>query len=502
MTKPVDMKKIMLLSFYYAILFFCFLTGCKKSSSITNNPTPTNPIGISTTTPYLITTTTSISGGTITGNGVDSVTERGICYNTATGPTVLNQKIISGIGSGAFACIITGLLPNTTYYVRAYAKVSSTYLYGNEIPFRTNAVIVLPSDTATLIFASGGYSKKLLALNATDGSLKWTVTLGGNVTASPIYSKGRVFVGCWDNKVYAYDTLGLLKWSTQLTGNIYGNSPVMGNDIVYISTSTGAYALNANNGSIMWSFVKPGGSTLLTIKNNVVYYNSQDSLYAIDASSGLKKWGYYAGENPSVPPVVFTDRTYVISYSNTLSALNTATGAEIWKKPSYSFTADDPEGLNVKNGNIYITTDNLVILDSATGTFKSSTAASPHIYAGIIEYGDGISPLIIDSLVFIPEHRLYIYDAYTGQWKASLPTRAGTNYGLTVIGNIVYYTSSLSDVILPNGGIYQAGFVYAYNYKTQTVVWQTECRDIDFIGPSPCAVTRSGLGYRGGLSNN
>ncbi len=496
------MKKITLLPFYSTILFFCMLAGCKKSSSITNNTTPINPIGITTTAPYLITTTTSISGGTITSNGADSVTERGICYHTASGPTVLNQKIINGIGSGSFNCIITGLLPNTTYYVRAYAKVSSSYLYGNEVSFRTNAVIVLPSDTATLIFVSGGYSKKLLALNATDGSLKWTVTLGGNVTASPTYSKGKVFVGCWDNKLYAYDTLGSLKWSTAVTGDIYGNSPVMGNDIVYISTSTGAYALNANNGSIIWSFVKPGGSTLLTIKNNVVYYNSMDSLYAIEASSGLKKWGYYAGENPSVPPVVFTDRTYVISFSNTLSALNTATGAEIWKKPSYAFTADDPEGLNVKNGNIYFKADNLFILDSATGTLKSSSYVAAHIYTGNIEYGDGISPVIIDSLAFIPDSRLRIHDAYTGQWKATLPTRAGSNYGLTVIGNIVYYTSALSDVILPNGGIYQAGFVYAYDYKTQTVKWQTECRDIDFSGPSPCAVTRSGLGYRGGASNN
>jgi outer membrane protein assembly factor BamB len=261
------------------------------------------------------------------------------------------------------------------------------------------------------------------------------------------------------------------------------------------------FALNAGTGSIIWSFNRGGGLPIL--KNNQVYVNS-DSLYALDAVTGIKKWGYYANENPSVPPVVFADRIYVLSYNYTLSALNTATGTEIWKKPSFYLTVgqvEDCEGLNVKNGNIYAATNHLIILDSATGTIKYTATARPHTYSGQLEYGDGIAPVVTDSLVFVLRSRLDIFDAFTGQFKWTLPTAGGSNFGVTVVGNIVYYTSALSDVVLPGGGTYKAGFVYAYDLKSRQLKWQAECKDIDFTGPSPCAITPQGKSYRGGISN-
>jgi len=48
----------------------------------------------------------------------------GICWSTNPLPTITDFSVSGGSGTGTFSCDITGLLPNTTYYARAYAMNS------------------------------------------------------------------------------------------------------------------------------------------------------------------------------------------------------------------------------------------------------------------------------------------------------------------------------------------------------------------------------------------
>jgi hypothetical protein len=84
-----------------------------------------------------ITTTSATSGGNITSDGGSPVTVRGVCWSTATGPTIANSKTIDGAGVGSFISNITGLTTATTYYVRAYATNANGTAYGNELSFLT-----------------------------------------------------------------------------------------------------------------------------------------------------------------------------------------------------------------------------------------------------------------------------------------------------------------------------------------------------------------------------
>jgi len=46
---------------------------------------------------------------------------------------------------------------------------------------------------------------RLYALNATSGALLWSATLPAGIReSSPAVLNGRVYVGCFDGKVYAY----------------------------------------------------------------------------------------------------------------------------------------------------------------------------------------------------------------------------------------------------------------------------------------------------------
>ena len=93
---------------------------------------------VTTTAVTSITSSTASSGGNVADSGGYTVTARGVCWGTSTGPTVaLTTKTTDGTGTGTFTSAITGLTANTPYYVRAYATNSAGTAYGDEVSFKT-----------------------------------------------------------------------------------------------------------------------------------------------------------------------------------------------------------------------------------------------------------------------------------------------------------------------------------------------------------------------------
>ena len=84
-----------------------------------------------------ITGTSAKGGGNVVSEGTSTVTERGICWGTGHNPTISGAHISSGSGLGSYKANMTGLTPNTTYYVRAYATNNSGTDYGEEECFTT-----------------------------------------------------------------------------------------------------------------------------------------------------------------------------------------------------------------------------------------------------------------------------------------------------------------------------------------------------------------------------
>ncbi len=86
-----------------------------------------------------ISTTTATGNGNITKLGTPNPTQHGVVWNTTGMPTTADNRTEEGAASatGAFTSAITGLSPNTTYYVRAYATNSLGTVYGDEVSFTT-----------------------------------------------------------------------------------------------------------------------------------------------------------------------------------------------------------------------------------------------------------------------------------------------------------------------------------------------------------------------------
>ena len=89
-----------------------------------------------------VTLTTARSGGTILDDGGSEITEMGVVWATSVNPTVTTHDGMTAdtLGNGAFYSRITGLSPEKTYFVRAYATNSAGTSYGESFEFHTPKV--------------------------------------------------------------------------------------------------------------------------------------------------------------------------------------------------------------------------------------------------------------------------------------------------------------------------------------------------------------------------
>ncbi len=98
--------------------------------------------------------------GNITDDGGEDCTERGFVYSETSradpgnvSPAVSDYEDVENeageFGTGAFSLTMTGLDMNTTYYVRAYAKNSAGYSYGDEVSFKTLTDPIVSTKPAT-----------------------------------------------------------------------------------------------------------------------------------------------------------------------------------------------------------------------------------------------------------------------------------------------------------------------------------------------------------------
>ncbi len=203
------------------------INGCKKAT------TPT----LTTNAVSDITLNSAVSGGSITSDGGEDITEKGVCWSTVADPTIADSKTSDGKGSASFSSNMVGLAEGTPYYVRAYATNSVGTSYGNQVSFTTNQV-----------------TTAIVTTTAATNLTSTTATAGGNITdagGGTIIAKGV----CWS--------------STSQNPTIDDNKANGSGDGSFTSTLTGltdgttyyyrAYATNSAGTSYgeLYSFITP-----------------------------------------------------------------------------------------------------------------------------------------------------------------------------------------------------------------------------------------------------
>jgi hypothetical protein len=140
-----------------------------------------------------IATTSGVLGGNVTADGGATVTSRGVIYSSTNNtPTIGGSGVTqsaNGSGTGTFSQTISGLTPNTTYSVRAYAVNSTGTSYGAVQTFKTAQlvtaapVVFVPANgslvsTTTPTYAGTAQANSTITLHV-DGSSIGTTTANG-----------------------------------------------------------------------------------------------------------------------------------------------------------------------------------------------------------------------------------------------------------------------------------------------------------------------------------
>jgi outer membrane protein assembly factor BamB len=186
----------------------------------------------------------------------------------------------------------------------------------------------------------------------------------------------------------------------------YKIQPIAVNNKIYISTSKGLYAFNANTGSVDWVYAtniplghsptiiqingqwiafvgsydhtihaldantgqalngyiphiaEAGFETNPLVINNTIYAGNRDGyFYALDALTGALKWRYKTDGQILFSAAYFNNTVYFASMDNHAYALNANTGQLVWKKgpfPGSGFRSYWPVIFDRGNGEVYI----------------------------------------------------------------------------------------------------------------------------------------------------
>ncbi|GAA3984955.1 hypothetical protein [Hymenobacter antarcticus] len=149
---------------------------------------PAYPPSVSTAAVSAVAGTTATAGGTVLDEGGRPVTARGIVYATTEAPTTQDDFTQDGTGAGSFVSALSGLLPNTTYYVRAYATNAKGTSYGEQLSFTTATVALAaePTQASTLTATTVAPTTVTLALSGGNGTKQLVlVTQGPGLSFQP-----------------------------------------------------------------------------------------------------------------------------------------------------------------------------------------------------------------------------------------------------------------------------------------------------------------------------
>ncbi len=184
--------------------------------------------------------------------------------------------------------------------------------------------------------------------------------------SSPVVgSDGTIYIGSYDNNLYAVKPGGTLKWAFNTTGSIYASSPALGADgTIYVgSWDDNLYAITDNGtfGSQKWLFHtnKSVWSSPAVATDGTIYVASFDgNLYAINPANGQPNWTSRIGSgyaNQSSPAIGADGSIYLGSNDGNLYAFQ-SNGLSEWTAPNLDVSISSPAV--GADGTIYIGSEN------------------------------------------------------------------------------------------------------------------------------------------------
>jgi outer membrane protein assembly factor BamB len=284
----------------------------------------------------------------------------------------------------------------------------------------------------------GVYDNNLYAISAGDGSFKWKFPTEGGLAGTPGIAEDEhlIIFGSEDHTLYAVDMrTGKIQWTFQTAGPIRSPINVQHGHVFFGSDDGKMYAVRVNTGRMIWKF--EGGAPIrskpaVTAERIVVGCENGD-VVGLDLSGSIK-WRVKAKRAVTSSPVVVDDVAYFGSQDWHVYAVEVQAGWKLWNfrtnKPIISTPA-------VANKQVYIGSadGNLYALDISNGKEAWKFETSGQIVSSPVYHNNAIYFGGIDQ-------RVYSIDSKRGKLRWSFVTGGPIVSSPTIVDGIVYIGSN------------------------------------------------------------
>jgi outer membrane protein assembly factor BamB/tRNA A-37 threonylcarbamoyl transferase component Bud32 len=141
----------------------------------------------------------------------------------------------------------------------------------------------------------------------------WSFECEDEIRGGPLVHKGVVYVGCYDNNLYAVDAkTGKFLWKYATEGGI-PTRPAAHDELVYVASEDHRlYALTPNTGKIVWSYYAEGPiRSSPVVYEGYIFFGCDDShLHVVNMYNGRRAWRSEAVAPIRSSPYVTEDRVF------------------------------------------------------------------------------------------------------------------------------------------------------------------------------------------------
>jgi outer membrane protein assembly factor BamB/tRNA A-37 threonylcarbamoyl transferase component Bud32 len=322
---------------------------------------------------------------------------------------------------------------------RGVSKVGTFHLAGNEIePLWVFAcedeIRSTPALLEGIVFV-GAYDNNLYAIDAQTGKFKWKYATEGGLASSPCLWEDRVFIGSEDRTLYCINgQSGRIVWTCPTQGCVRSSPRVEYNHVFFGSDDRRLYAVNVQSGRVAWKFDTEGPvRSRPAVGDESIYFGGEDgSVYAVDIR-GVLRWRFSTKRAVTSSPALYENTIYVGSSDHTVYALDVRSGWAVWRFRTSKAVISSPA---VEMGTVFVgSVDNSVYaLDARSGRQVWKFSTDNQVTS---------SPAVLDGAVYLGsvDGNVYSLDARTGALRWRFRT-GGPVTSSPVVGKGVIYIGS------------------------------------------------------------
>jgi outer membrane protein assembly factor BamB/tRNA A-37 threonylcarbamoyl transferase component Bud32 len=282
----------------------------------------------------------------------------------------------------------------------------------------------------------GAYDNNLYAINAANGEFVWKYATDGGIATKPAIYDNTLYIGSEDKRLHAVSARsGKVMW-TYFTDGPVRSSPRIAEGHAFFGSDDGyLHVVNLNTNRLAWR--SEAGSPVRSspfISNEFIYYGSESGDLTCCDFRGVIKWRFQAKRGITSSPLVDHNMVFCTSADGFCYALDAKSGWVIWRFRMDKGSISSPVKMD---NNLYFGSadGNLYCLDSGNGReiwrFRTDhqIASTPAIYKDAVYIGS------VDG-------NLYAVDISNGRQRWKFKTGKAIIGSPTVFNDIVYIGST------------------------------------------------------------